>query len=217
MFRRGRCCNCEFDGWLACRFPVLMRRAGREDINTACDAATFTLVEDPPTLQGTCGIYAAYYPLGQHSAVSLGHPQCSLLLTQSTDFLILSSRGVLTCGGFSRGTPSGSLDETCCNIALNTDNQTEPTLTAICQTNRLLKHDCTNLEDTDHWRATNISLSACSARQSGPGSLVAVGQMADCTARLLVDEGVVLSVTCGSQKHNASLGTWTCLLWNAGC
>ncbi|KAB5522130.1 hypothetical protein GE09DRAFT_501671 [Coniochaeta sp. 2T2.1] len=87
-----------------------------EDISSdSCDRNSFTLVDDPPQLQGTCGEATVSYPL---------------------DSVIFSHLGILICPGFTPGTPSAPIDSSCCNITLDTTNRNEPYLLANCQTDR---------------------------------------------------------------------------------
>jgi hypothetical protein len=160
-----------------------------------------------------------------YSLVLKSHRIC-LQLTQAPyiAFFIMSSRGVLVCGGFSRGVASASLDDTCCNLTLNKDNRDDPQLSAVCQTNRFRQSGCHNLDDTGEWRTTNISLNSCQARRPGSTSDVMMGHVDGCTKTLLNVTPVVLSTNCGAQKTNLSLcmclfplvHVWVSLTLNSG-
>ncbi|KAB5522923.1 hypothetical protein GE09DRAFT_1258551 [Coniochaeta sp. 2T2.1] len=187
----------------------------------SCDLSSFTLVEDPSQLQGTCGDAMVSYPL---------------------DSLIFSHLGILTCPGFVLGTPSASLDSSCCDIALDTANRNEPYPLANCQTSRIdpshSQAECPpntiataepapelayaesgfheghqNRRATDTvagqgevgYRATNVSLNECLAAQEKNMRGVMIGHVQGCELTLGTDGGVVLVAVCGEGRMGYNL------------
>lgn len=171
----------------------------------ACDATTFRLTDDPPTVRGTCGNYSVFYPLGKtpnYCPLTIVRLQADIIALET---LILSQRGVLTCGGASRGTPSATLDETCCDVALDTAFGDERRLMAVCLTDRFRRPDCGNRGDAGGWRESSISLNGC--RGQAPAGRAMMGAMADCRMELVEGRrGFVLSARCSSMSWNVSLG-----------